>query len=156
MTHSASHFVIGNVLGSAADVSLCLCVHPAFFNMYRHTLVPYKHLLALRVLVTDILVLVKSFHRCIYSRKTALLQRELKAPHNFPVTNCTLSRSTLIAEVSTTRPGIHTSTTSGLLLDASFLFSFYLSGSQPFTFLTAFYFNLDHRFPCRTKDAEPG
>ena len=141
LTHSASHFVRGNLLGPAGDVSLCLCVHPAFFNMHKHTLVSYKHLLTLRVLVTDISVPVKSLHRCIYSRKTAFLQRELKAYHNFPVTNCTLSNSTLIAEISTTIPAYPNQRylwPKVLLLDASFLFSFYLSGPQPFTFSYSF------------------
>lgn len=138
LTHSASHFLRGNLLGPAGDVSLCLYAHPTIFNMHKHALVSYKHLLALRVLVTDISVPVKSLH---LFQKTALLQRELKAYHNFPLTNCTLSKSTLIAEISTTIPAYpyqYYIWHKVLLLDPSLLFSFYLSGSQPFPFSYSF------------------
>lgn len=159
LTRSAPRFVRADVLSPAGDASLCLCVHPAFFNMYKHTLVSYRHSLALRVLMTDVPVPVTSSHRCFYFRKTPLLQRELKASHNFPVTNHTPSKSTLIVEISTTTPAYPQQRyvwPEVLLLDPSFLFSFYLSGSQPFIFSSAFYLSLDHQFPCYTKDAEAG
>lgn len=77
-----------------------------------------------------------SLPRCVYSRKTTILQRMLKASHNFPVANCTLSKSTLIAEISTTTPAHpfqHYIWPKVLHLDPSFVFSFHLSELPPFT-----------------------
>lgn len=83
-----------------------------------------------------------SLHRRIYSTKTAILQRMLKASHNFPVTNHTLSKSTLIAETSTTTPAYpyhHYVWPEVLHLDPSFLFSFHLSELPLFTFSYNFF-----------------
>lgn len=124
------------MLDSAEDASLCLCMHLPFFNMHRCILVPYKHLLVLRVFVPDIPVPWCPCPDVFIPEKTAILQRMLKASHNFPVTNCTLRKSTLIAEISTTTPAYpyqHDVWPQVLHLDPSFVFSFHLSELPPFT-----------------------
>lgn len=138
-THSASYFVRGNMLDQAGGVNLCLCT--SLFLQHAQTHSGVLQTLALRALVTDISVPVKSLHRCNYSRETELLQRQLKTHKNFPVTTCTLSRSASIAETSTTTPAYpyqHYIGPKALLLNPSFLFSFYLPGSQTFTLSYSF------------------
>lgn len=102
LSHSASHFVRGNVLDKAWCVSLCLCT--SLFLQHAQTHSGVLQTLALRVLVTDIISASEVLAQMKLSRKTELLQRQLKAHKKFPVTTCNLSKSTSIAETSTTTP----------------------------------------------------
>lgn len=153
LSHSASHFVRGNVLDKAWCVSLCLCT--SLFLQHAQTHSGVLQTLALRVLVTDIISASEVLAQMKLSRKTELLQRQLKAHKKFPVTTCNLSKSTSIAETSTTTPaypsGLRSCCSTALSSSAFTCLGHKLSLS-----LTAFYFSLDHQFPCSTKDAEAG